>query len=369
MLARSDVTKVRVQDRDVARASSPCLRLNAQDSTLNATRAGWMPVPRWCLCLLLIATTVPLLAHEVGPEAGEGPSDVHQLWRTWGWEPGTLIGLAISGIWYGAGLWRTWRAAGAGHGIRRWEAWSFAGGSIVLFIALVSPLHPLGQVLFSAHMTQHELLMLVAAPLLVLGRPMIAFLRALPGEQARSLGRFSNTMGWQALWGGISNPFVAWLIHLIVLWAWHAPSLFQATLHSEWVHAAQHVSFLTSALLFWWALIHGRPTATSQGVAVLYLFTTAIHSGLLGALLTFARVPWYPAYGHGAESWGLSPLEDQQLGGLIMWVPACTVYVVAGLALFAAWMRESERRLRGREQHRLPIVMDTSLNAPAQEVS
>ena len=225
----------------------------------------------------------------------------------------------------------------------------FAGGWFTLFVTLVSPLHPWGQMLFSVHMTQHELLMLVAAPLLVLGRPLIAFLRALPPKSASRLARLSNERSWQAGWGTITNPLIAWLIHAVVLWAWHAPALFQATLHSEWVHAAQHVSFLASALLFWWAVIHCKRIELGYGAAVLYLFTTAVHSGLLGALLTFANRVWYPDYAHTTGSWGLTPLEDQQLGGLIMWIPACLAYLFAGLALFAGWLRESERKVLLRE--------------------
>jgi putative membrane protein len=299
------------------------------------------------IALALLCATRAVVAHEVGPEQ-EGPKNLHDLWRTWGWEPGTLIGLALAAWLYSAGLWRLWRASGVGHGIRRGEAWCYLGGWITLFIALVSPIHPLGQVLFSAHMTQHELLMLIAAPLLVLGRPLIAFLHALPPRVAASLGRLSNTKPWRSVWGFISAPLIAWLIAAIVLWGWHAPALFQATLHSEWVHAAQHLSFLLTALLFWWAIIHGQRGVTNYGAGVLYLFTTAIHSGLLGALITFARTVWYPDYDH-TQSWGLSPLEDQQIGGLIMWVPACTVYIVAGLAMLASWLRQSEARLLKRE--------------------
>lgn len=297
---------------------------------------------------LCLASASAVVAHEL-EETEQGPHNLHELWHAWGWEPGSMIGLALALLLYVPGLWRIWRASGIGHGIRRWEAWCFAGGWFTLFVALVSPLHPWGQMLFSAHMTQHELLMLVAAPLLVLGRPMIAFLRTLPADWSSALARFSNRPAWQATWGAITNPFVAWLIHAIVLWSWHAPALFQATLHSEWVHAAQHISFLASALLFWWSLIHARRGATAYGVAVLYLFTTAIHSGLLGALLTFARTVWYPDYAGRTDSWGLTTLEDQQLGGLIMWVPACLVYIGAGLALFAGWMRESEVRALKRE--------------------
>ncbi|HWR52996.1 MAG TPA: cytochrome c oxidase assembly protein, partial [Bryobacteraceae bacterium] len=132
---------------------------------------------------------------------------------------------------------------------------------------------------------------------------------------------------------------------------WHAPSLFDATVESEFVHTAQHMSFLGSALLFWWALIRGRGGALGYGAAVLYVFTTAVHTAVLGALLTFAPTPFYPAYAAGStQQWGLTPLEDQQLAGLIMWVPAGVVYIVAGLWLLAGWLRESEARVAATER-------------------
>jgi putative membrane protein len=195
-------------------------------------------------------------------------------------------------------------------------------------------------------MTQHELLMLVAAPLLVLGRPIVPFLWALPREWTLTLARFSKLTAWERTWQTISNPLVAWMLNAIVLWSWHLPFLFEATLESESIHALQHASFLLSALLFWWAVIHGRRRALGFGLAVLYMFTTALHSGLLGALLTFANTVWYPAYAERTSAWGLTPLQDQQLGGLIMWVPAGLVYVAAGLSLFTGWLRESEIRAR-----------------------
>jgi putative membrane protein len=319
---------------------------------------------RLTLLMALLACALrplPVLAHAGHHhddaehiEVVEGPHSWNDLWKTWGWEPGSIIGLVLSGWLYGRGVRRAWRASGVDRGVRKWRVWCFAGGWLTLFVALVSPLHPWGQVLFSAHMTQHELLMLVAAPLLVLSGPLVAFLRALPPQWASRLARLSNYPTWRSVWGTITNPLVAWLIHGIILWAWHAPVLFQATLHNDWIHALQHISFLASALLFWWAVIHCRSGAMSYGAGVLYLFTTAIHSGLLGALLTFARVAWYPDYAATSGEWGLTTLEDQQLGGLIMWVPACTVYIIAGLALFAGWMRESERRVRLRETRLAP---------------
>jgi putative membrane protein len=233
---------------------------------------------------------------------------------------------------------------GTGKGIRRWEALAFVGGWFALFVALVSPVHAWGRVLFSAHMTQHEILMLVAAPLLVLGRPLIAFMWSLPLEWSRRIGALGK-IGWlQKSWRVLTIPVVAWLIHAVALWSWHVPVLFEAVLHNEWVHTAQHLSFLLSALLFWWALIHGRQGWMGYGAAALYVFTTSLHSGLLGALLTFSRTVWYPSYVGLTASWGLSPLEDQQLGGLIMWIPAGVLYAFAGLVLVAGWLRQAEAR-------------------------
>src|SRR5205814_8101638 len=192
-------------------------------------------------------------------------------------EPGSIIALIVSGWLYAQGLWRMWRGGGGvgrvGHGIRRWQAACFAGGWFTLFIALVSPLHPWGSVLFSAHMVQHELLMIVAAPLVVLGQPMAVMLKALPSSAARKLAAWGNSRPWLRVWRFITGAFVAWLIHAIALWVWHVPALFQATLHNEWIHAAQHTSFLVTALLFWWAVVHGHNRALSYGMAVLYMFT------------------------------------------------------------------------------------------------
>ena len=116
------------------------------------------------------------------------------------------------------------------------------------------------------------------------------------------------------------------------------------------IHFLQHASFFGTALLFWWAIVRERPGTAGYGVAILYLFTTAAHSGALGALLSLARRSFYPAYASTTAAWGLTPLEDQQLGGLIMWVPAGAIYTVAALALLAAWLHDTEERASAREQ-------------------
>ena len=285
----------------------------------------------------------PVFAHEGKPHK------FSDLWFTWGRDPFVIAGLALTAWLYWRGLRRVWKESARGRGLRRWEAWCFAAGWLALFVALVSPLHPWGEVLFSAHMTQHEVLVLVAAPLLVLGRPLVPFLWALPERWRFKVGALGKEKRVRAAWSFLTNPLVAWAVHAVALWVWHVPALFQATLRSDFVHTLQHLSFLGSALLFWWALVHGRRGLMGYGAAVLYMFTTSVHSGVLGALITFARGVWYPAYANSTASWGLTPLEDQQLGGLVMWVPAGALYMIAGLALFVGWLREAERRVAKRE--------------------
>jgi cytochrome c oxidase assembly factor CtaG len=117
--------------------------------------------------------------------------------------------------------------------------------------------------------------------------------------------------------------------------------LFESTLTSEWAHAAQHASFLGSGLVFWWAMLYGQRRA-ARGLSIVYLFTTAVHTSVLGALLTFSRSLWYPAYAATTAAWGIAPMADQQLAGLIMWVPASVVYLIAALAIMHRWLHDSE---------------------------
>jgi cytochrome c oxidase assembly factor CtaG len=285
-----------------------------------------------------------LLLHEGKPH------NWHDLVRAWSFEPLVVVALAVTAVLFAVGFWRLRRETPGRRSSRSWEAICFAGGWLALLVALVSPLHAWGSVLFSAHMTQHEVLMLVAAPLLVLARPLVVFLWAFPVNWSRRIGNVAKIPAINRSWQLLTIPLVAWVVHAVALWMWHVPVLFEAVLHNEWVHTLQHLSFLVSALLFWWALIHGPRGAMGYGAAVLYLFTTSIHSGVLGALLTVAGSVWYPSYIGLTTSWGLTPLEDQQLGGLIMWIPAGLVYVIAGLALFAGWLREADVRAAKRER-------------------
>jgi putative membrane protein len=285
-----------------------------------------------------LAAPVPAAAHP-GLELWPG-----EVWRAWTLDPWVLLGVGIPAWLYGRGVGRLWSRAGVGRGIGVWQFRAYCAGLLVLLLALLSPLHALGGALFSAHMVQHEVLILVAAPLLALGAPTVAFAWALPREATVRLGRLVRAEPIRSAWSAVSHPLGAWWIHAVALWVWHVPSLYQATLASELVHTAQHVSFFGTALLFWWVLFRMRRGPLGYGAGVLFVFTTGLYSNALGALLTFSSTPWYPVYGETVGRWGLSALEDQQLGGLFMWIPAGLVYLVVALVLVARWIQLAEAR-------------------------
>ena len=187
--------------------------------------------------------------------------------------------------------------------------------------------------------------MVVAAPLFVLAHPLPALLWALPGGLRRRVVRVVHAPTARGTWHFATGPLVVWILHGLALWIWHVPVLFEAALGNDGVHALQHFCFFWTAALFWWSVVHGRYGRLGYGVAVVFVFTTGLHSGILGALLTWSQRVWYPTYGARAPAWGVGALDDQQLAGLIMWVPAGVVFLVVGVALFAAWIGESERRV------------------------
>jgi putative membrane protein len=259
----------------------------------------------------------------------------------WTWDPGIVLSLALWATMYGLGVVQARRRP-----IRfAWtKVFCFVAGWLFLVVALISPLHQLGDFLFSAHMAQHEILMAVAAPLLVAGRPDHVFLWLFSGGKQSLLEGPIHCSALGKLYKVLMLPSVAWSLHALALLLWHVPFLFDATISHESIHALQHLSFLGTAMLFWAALLYGHLGSDSYGAGIVYVFTTAVYTSILGALLTFSASPWYSVYASTTKLWGVTPLEDQQIGGLIMWVPAGIVYIVVGLWLFANWIRESDRR-------------------------
>jgi cytochrome c oxidase assembly factor CtaG len=271
----------------------------------------------------------PVAAH------GGGEGD---LWHHWAWQDLPLL-ILLSNI-YSMGLMSLWEKAGTGTGIRPGQVTAFGIGWIVLFIALVSPLDFLSEQLFSAHMVQHLLLMLVAAPLFVVGRFPLALMWALPAPWTSKIW---NGWRWKQVWKFLTRPVTACLLHAAVIWFWHMPQPYEASLRNEWLHFLEHLSFFLTAFLFWqvFADLTDNLRAGSHakfGVGIFYVFAIMLASGFLGVLITFSPYVWYPIHIHETTIYGLTALQDQQLAGTIMWVPAGVIYVAAAIGVLSRWL-------------------------------
>jgi cytochrome c oxidase assembly factor CtaG len=281
---------------------------------------------RRALALLAVAAPAPALAH--GAE-GEGWHPEASIW----------IPLLLFALVYAIGFVRLRKRSDQGRPALERGGLLFGAGWLILAGATGSPLHQAGEHSFLMHMIEHELIMLPAALLLVLARPGPVLLWAFP---ARMRGAFASVArGGRSLWEWIAAPMTATLIQGAVMWLWHMPPLFDRALDNEGWHVAQHLSFLLSALLFWWAVAHGR--RTSYGLSAFCLFLTSVIGGALGALMAFSASPWYAPYAAlGMTPAGLSPAEDQQLAGLVMWVPGGAFHAAAALYFLYQWLKASE---------------------------
>ena len=294
-----------------------------------ALAAGWL----W------LGHVPEVRAHDGGPL---GPG----LLKAWTFNPWLIAVLIAFTLLYAMGERAAARKRVPGKHARSLERGAFALCVLTLVLALLSPLDTLSDLTFAAHLTQHELLMLLAAPLLVLARPLPTYLHALPPSLRARASLWLRAPRAVRAFRFLTAPVVALLVHGALRWLWHLPSWFQAALASEWIHGVQHASFFLSALLFWWGLLQGRYGRAGYGLAALFVLLTAIHTGALGALLSLSQHPWYPAYGLRVRALQLDPLLDQQLAGLIMWVGAFVWMLLLALALCLAWLGEARRRVR-----------------------
>jgi putative membrane protein len=272
-------------------------------------------------------------AHSVvGPES---------LWQTWNLAPTVLLGIALIALSYGRGV-LVLRRNRRGPGLRRVA--SFYAGLLVVMGSLVSPLDALGASLFSAHMVQHLMLIMVGAPLMVLGAPVVPMMLSVPRSARAVMRSIERVQVIETASRTVMNPVVVLALHSIALWAWHLPSLYQAALGKDGLHGIEHVSFVATAMLFW-ALVIGnrRRRRLGHGPAILLTFVTALQSAALGVVLTFASTVLYRVHTGRTQAWGLTALEDQQLAGAIMWIPAGIFYLGVMCALFVGWMRSMER--------------------------
>jgi putative membrane protein len=276
------------------------------------------------------ALAAPVRAHDSGVPHSEPPG--------WTVDPAILVPLAAAAICYAIG-WRKLGRRSIHQGrLQARHARFFASGWLLLAVALISPLHQEGERSFAAHMFEHELIMLAAAPLLVLSQPAATFLWAFGPSGRKALGIVAKDPAFRRAWHGLTAPVAATLIQAGALWLWHMPVLFDKALASDTWHAAQHLSFLVSALFFWTSMLRRR---TAAGVAAVCLVVTSIVSGALGALMAFATSPWYAGYAKlGIAPFDLTPAEDQQFAGLLMWVPGGLVHAGAALLVMRRMLRQ-----------------------------
>jgi cytochrome c oxidase assembly factor CtaG len=253
------------------------------------------------------------------------------LQRSWEWYPSVVAGCALLAAAYLATV----------RPLRRARVVKFLGGTLLLLLTLVGPMDALGDdYLFSAHMLEHLMLMVAVPPLLLLGIPPEAaarFLRWRPAARAEGL---------------LNRPVGAWLLLVLVLYAWHVPALYNWALADERVHIVQHLSFLVTATIFWWPVLSPLRERRLHGhVSILYLFLAAVANSLLGAVLTFTSPGLYPLYNRPTDDsaelafirqhWGIDPAADQQLGGLFMWVVGGLFFLWAVMGAYGRWYRES----------------------------
>jgi len=279
------------------------------------------------------AAASPASAHGGHVHAAEAPG--------WSFAPLIVVPLLLVAGLYLLGLVRLRQRAGRGRALLRPRALRFWAGWAILAGALVSPLHEGGERSFALHMIEHELIMLPAALLLVIARPGPVLLWGLPEAWRKALGPLLRWHGWRTL----SAPAMATAIQALALVAWHMPALFDRALRSDAWHIAQHASFVVSALLFWRAVMPEHDRAGAGLFSAICLFVTSMVGSGLGALMALAGSPWYPAYAAmGLSPLGLTPEQDQQLAGLIMWVPGGLFHLGAALLLLARWLRADQAR-------------------------
>jgi cytochrome c oxidase assembly factor CtaG/cytochrome c2 len=283
-----------------------------------------------------------------------------QILMDWSFKPWLLACIVAAAVPYALGVRRMGAQRGAILG--RWRAVSFSAGLFVLLLALVSPLDTVADDLFSAHMFQHMLLLLVIPPLLVYGRPVITWLWAFDLGGRRAVVRGWKRTGLDAAFRGLMHPLVVWVLLTVALCFWHLPGPYDAAVRNEWLHDLEHLSFLLVSLQFWTLVIepYGQRRALGYGAAVVFVVSAGFVMGMIGAVLTFAPAPLYGAYLHTTQAYGLTPLDDQQLAGIIMWIPSNLAHAGALCTVFFAWFRADERRATRAFRsvpHALPMLL------------
>lgn len=276
----------------------------------------------------------------------------------WSWDPSVILGCAGLIVGYLA-LVRPRMS---------WKTVWFVAGVITMFVALESPLDKLGDTyLFSAHMLQHLLLTFAVPPLLLMGIPKTLMQKILDWPLADRIERI------------LGRPAVAWVIANVTLWVWHIPFMYNATLENEFIHAFEHLLFLITWTIFWWPILAPVETRRMAPLAIIpYTFAAGVSNSFLGILLTYAPPGIYPEYVNPVDEygvlhlirnvWNISPEVDQQLGGLLMWVPGMLVFLFAAMGGLSRWYQTPEETHEIPQENRNNLSNQTNNPSPLEEV-
>jgi putative membrane protein len=280
------------------------------------------------------------VAHGAPPTFGAGtPAEVWSVAGlaadAWGARPEVAAPLVLLAGAYAVGW---WRLSCRGDSPSPWRVAAAGGGLVSLFIGLSPALERAAHVSFAAHMAQHLLLVAAAAPLLLLADPFAGLLWALPGQLRLAAGRLARPgTALRRLGRWITAMSVAWLAYTVTMWLWHLPVAYDAAVGDRILHDLEHLSFFAGAVLFWWPIVQPAPRLRPRpaaGACVIYLVLAALQTGLLGLLLTLSPGSWYRSY---------ASVEDQSLGGLLMWGVGGAVDMLAVLILIGRYLASQDR--------------------------
>lgn len=260
-----------------------------------------------------------------------------------------ILILALVGILYARGWWRfrTLRSKSRGKRGQLADGWrlvAYLSGLVILGLALMSPIDVLGGQFFFMHMIQHLLLVMIVPPLLWLASPLPLALWGLPAATRHQVGGLlSRKSAFRRRLRTLTPPGISWMLFVAALLGWHDPGAYQAALKDELVHDLEHLSFFLTAMLFWWHVIGAAPRVHKRlprGARIVYALAAVPPNMFAGATIAFSGQPIYTYYAGVPRLWGLSVLDDQILGGIIMWIPGSMMYIVAALILIARWVEQ-----------------------------
>lgn len=255
---------------------------------------------------------------------------------SWEFRPDVTLILLLAGILYGRGWYRL-RRRGRGQGANGWRLAAYLSGLFAIALALLSPIDVFQSVLFFMHMIQHLLLVMVAPPLLLLANPMPFVLWGLPRQLRRRLGLlFRPSAPLRRALRRSTTPGISWATFIAILIGWHDPNAYNASLRYGWLHDIEHLTFFFSGMLYWWHVVGAAPRLHKPlpfAMRLIYLIGAVPFNMLLGVAIAFATQPIYTYYLSVPRVWGISALNDQQIGGAIMWIPGSMMYLLAVLVI------------------------------------